>query len=189
MYHDGVMPPELEKRFEAHLASCQTCMQVLLDLQNDLSAMGSMHLHRMPEKLLQNEPIEAKVQSAGGKNAGHREKCAVFTFLPDMLNMITAHFGTGAFESIPEPAVRGKETGRFAATVMGVHVSLYYEAENRFSVEFQKIRGRSVSIERNGRLLDKRMNVKKDNFVIENLEHGTYSISIDETRAMTFTVH
>ncbi len=192
MYHDGVMPPKLEKRFAEHLATCQTCMEALLNLQNDLSAMGSMALQPVPGELARKEGQQAQGKEAASVEQGPERASkiggAIFKVVPEMLNMITGRFGSGSFEKIPAPAVRGKEVASYGAAVLGVHVRLYYEERDLFSVEFKKVQGRSVEIQRDGRLWERHMDLKQDRFVVEKLPKGTYRISIDETHAMTFTV-
>ena len=193
MYHDGAMPPRLEKRFAEHLATCQTCMEALLNLQNDLSAMGSMALQPVPGELAQRTGLQAhgaKLAAVEQGPAEHTSKKggAIFKVVPEMLNMITGRFGAGSFERIPVPAVRGKEVASYEAAVLGVRVRLYYEERDLFSLELKKVRGRSVEIQREGRPWEKHMDLKRDSFVIEKLPKGTYRLSIDETHAMTFTV-
>jgi len=175
MYHDGVMSPDLEKRFEEHLVTCQTCMEMLLNLQNDLVAMSSMKLHTVPEELV-----------AGKSRQGERH--AFFQFVHEMLDMVSGSFGTGCFENVPAPAVRGKEKVSYVASALGVEVRLVYEERDLFNIEFTKVRGRSVELQKDGQSIEKRRDMKNDSFLVEELPKGTYSISIDEMHAMTFTV-
>lgn len=192
MYHDGALPSRLEKRFTEHLATCQTCMEVLLNLQNDLSAMGSMALQQLPGELTRKTGLQT--QGAGVAAVEQRPSNAskkggaIFKVMPEKLNMISGDFGTGSFERIPAPAVRGKEAVSYKATALGVHVRLYYEEHDLFSMEFKNVLGRSVEIQREGHPREKHMDLKQDSFVIEKLSKGTYILSIDETCAMTFTV-
>ena len=190
MYHDGVMPAKLEKRFAEHLATCQTCMEALLNLQNDISAMGCMEFQPLPEGLAHKSGLQVQGESQldQGSERGWKEGGAVFKLVPEMLNMVAGRFGAGSFKKIPEPAVRGKEAASYETEVLGVHVRLYHEESELFSVEFRKVRGRSVEIQREGRLWERHMDVKQDSFVVGKLPKGTYRLSIDETHAITFTV-
>ena len=150
-------------------------MEMLLNLENDLVAMGSMELHTVPGELATGESTQG-------------EKHAFFRFVHEMLDMVSGSFGTGCFEYVPAPAVRGKERVSYVASALGVEVRLIYEEQDLFSMEFTKVRGRSVELQKDGQSLEKRRDMKNDSFVVEKLPKGTYTVSIDEMHAMTFTV-
>jgi hypothetical protein len=192
MYHDGVMPPRLERRFAEHLTTCQSCMETLLNLQNDLFVMGNMGLEPVPGELARRTGVladQGKV-SAGriGLTGASSIRGAIFKVIHGTLDMIGGRFGTGSFERIPAPAVRGKEQASYGATVLGVRVRLFYEESDRFSVELKGVRSRSVELQREGRPCERHIDLKRDNLVIEGLPRGEYTLSIDDTHVMIFTV-
>ncbi len=192
MYHDGVMPPRLERRFADHLTTCQSCMESLLNLQNDLFAMGNMGLEPVPRELARKTGLlahQGKV-SAGrlGLTGESSIRGAMFKVVHGTLAMIADRFGTGSFELIPAPAVRGKEQASYGATVLGVRVRLFYEESGRFSLELKGVRSRSVELQREGRPYERHIDLSRDSLVIEGLPRGEYTLSIDDTHAMIFTV-
>jgi hypothetical protein len=188
MYHDGVMQPELEKRFAEHLATCHSCMESLLNLQNDVTAMGTMEYRTVPDKLLQSEVLGRSSAGDGAEGRSARKRSPLFRFVPDMLDMLQDHFGGGRFESVPAPAVRGTECTNYVASILGAGVRLSYEDTGLFCLELTGIRGRSVEIQKHGRVLEKHRDLEHDSIMFESLSKGEYRLSIDHIHAMTFTV-
>ena len=188
MYHDGVMEPELEKRFAEHLATCHSCMESLLNLQNDMTAMGSMEFASVPDKLLQSKVSGGAAAKDNEKGIVAPQAIPLFRFIPDMLDMLQDHFSGGRFESVPAPAVRGAERPSYEATISGAGVRLSYENTGLFRLELTGIRGRSVEIQKDGRLLEKHREREHDSILFESLGEGEYRLSIDQIHAMTFTV-
>jgi hypothetical protein len=192
MYHEGVMPSRLERRFADHLTTCQSCMETLLNLQNDLFLMDNMGGEPIPGELARRTGVladQGKISAARVGLTGASEKLgALFKVIHEKLDMVGGKFGTGSFERIPAPAVRGKEQTSYEATVLGVRVRLFYEESDRFSVELKGVHRRSVELQREGRPCESHIDLKRDSFMIEGLPRGEYTLSIDDTHVMTFTV-
>jgi hypothetical protein len=162
-------------------------METLLNLQNDLSAMGSMGLEPVPGDLARRAGVLAD-QGKGSAEKASSSRGAIFKVVHGTLDMIGGGFGTGSFVRIPAPAVRGKGQASYGATISGVGVRLIYEEADRFSMELKGVRSRSVELLRDGKLCERHMELKRESFVIEGLPRGEYTLSIDDTYAMTFIV-
>jgi hypothetical protein len=187
MYHDGVMPREMEQRFSDHLTSCRSCSEALLNLQNDLFKLRSIDFRPVPSAVV----AEVRKESAGEAGAEASGKKTLFRFADGVLRLIEDLSPKGEFSKQAlspargkEPAVRSLYRTREGDTV----VQLFSTGENRFGLELQGIRNRSVALVRNGRVIEERIDLDADRMIIDGLERGDYALMIDDEVFSIFRV-
>jgi hypothetical protein len=192
MYHEGLMPRALEKEFADHLTTCRTCMESLLNLQNDLFAMESADFEPVPRDLyaeterLLNDGVSARDKKEVRMDL--KERGALFEIIDEKLKMIRSHFGTGRFAQRPVPSFRGKERSSYEVTVLGVTVRLDSVSNDCFRMELRGTRGRVIELKRDGRVCEMHVDSGSDSILIGDLFRGLYTLSINDQHVMIFTV-
>jgi hypothetical protein len=184
MYHDGVMPAELEKRFSDHLVTCRPCMEALLSLKNDLFSMRTSGFVPVPQDLA--VPVE---ECAGGRGISSRR--ALFRFIRGALRLVESPPGPGGFKlhEMPEFLEKQGVTGKaYRWGEGGVVVYLQQEGENRFNVVVQGLAGRSVTLLQNGRVFESHARVQEDNLAMGGLTCGSFEIAVDDEIILLFHV-
>jgi hypothetical protein len=188
MYHDGVLPDDMAKAFSDHLITCQGCLDILLNLQNDLFSMRTREFEKMPEGLVQRGRGQAAVQR---ETSGR----AVFRLLKHSLQMLgnlsyptifVPVEGVGKYQREGTDENSGCYGYRLESN--GVDVEIQNEDENLFRIEVNGIRNRRLSLERDGHLIERRFDKVHNRLVIGGLERGGYRLAIDDEDFILFTV-
>jgi hypothetical protein len=184
MYHDGAMPRELEKRFSDHLVTCRSCMEALLNLQNDLFSMQTSGFVPVPRDLavLTEEPSSGKGVSA---------RRALFRFIGGALHLVENPPVTGGFKLHQMPEFLGREgaTGNaYRWEGQGVAVYLQQQGEGRFTMVLQGLSGRSVTLLQNGRVIESHAHAQEDHLAMGDLTCGSFEIHVDDEIILLFLV-
>jgi hypothetical protein len=190
MYRDGAMPPSMEKAFAAHLTHCRTCMETLLNLNNDLFIMQNAEMHPLPPELA-GDPLEKEAPDECRPQRGE----AAFRLVDGVLTLLHGH--TEAREFRPKRLAPVLGEGEFVeqeprvlfeTLCEGVTVSLYADGRDSFCLQLQGIRGRAMSLDREGRLLERHSNVQSDRLSVQGLEKGRYGLRIDDEYGIHFSI-
>ena len=182
MYHDGVMPEELCKRYSEHLLTCKPCMQALLDLRNDLFSMENARFVAVPGEL-----GELAEEGAAGKAAPARK--AVFSFIRGVLRLVENPPEPGAFTQQAVPEFLGRRVGgMYQREARDFVLSLLQEEEYRFSIVIQGLVGRSFTLVRDGSVIEGHAPVQEDHLVLGDLGRGDYELRVDDEAIVLFRV-
>jgi hypothetical protein len=210
MYHDGAMSREMEQRFSEHLTTCRSCMEALLNLQKDLFSMGIHRLHPVPSKLA--AAAEARVHGKGdtqkeAEPAGLHAGRAVFKFVRGMLNLVENLTGPKGFKEHEVPGflqTQGQGEYRvspvFRMEYHGVTLflssegeapfgeKLQPEKEGTFSIELRGLGERSVTLTRNGRIIEQHAGSYDESLTMKDLVCGEYELRVEGDAFIAFRV-
>lgn len=189
MYYDGALPKEVEKEFSDHLLTCDECMESLLNLENDLFSMHAVDFKPLPEHLRVKVVEGLRMVSEKMRADAHAGKAAVFKILGNKLNLISNVLDQRNFKLAQLSPVRGEERRAYKLARGGIIVLLSAEGENSIRLVVDGIRGKSISLKHNARIVEQHSDTVHDETVMSNLEKGSYLLTIDDEDFVQFIVY
>ncbi|UCB46710.1 MAG: zf-HC2 domain-containing protein [Spirochaetota bacterium] len=167
-YYDGCLPEEEKERFEEHLFTCKMCMDALYNLENDLFLMRSMKY---------KHPAEHKFQKA------------LFRLISDGIELIKNVEGPFVFEPLVPVRVRGKAGAHcYKLQKDRIIIEVGSKSSEFFDVEVSGIEGRQVYLYSKDKLVEARSCVREKHVTLNNLNRGSYKLSVDDEDLVEFIV-
>jgi hypothetical protein len=168
-YFDGALDPGAEEEFSKHLFMCPRCMEALVELERDSALMHGVPLKPLPDSL---------------------SRSAVFRLEKTGLRLLKNLFGSEGFTPVLEPApVRGKG----ACTAQRyekeeVTVDILPGQRDCFSILVDGVRGRTLTLRKGDRIVEKRTGGDEDSLRMDGLGKGEFSLLIDEEGFISFII-
>jgi len=160
-YIEGLLDEDESKIFEKHLMECDICLQSVINLRNDLFKMELFNKQLYKSKFM----VEA-----------------VFIIIRNRFLILRDISSKYHFEKLQESfRLRGKNNETFYhVKIEDTDITVGKDSGEKFLMNFINVKGKSLQLFKDDRLIEAYNNLNDDKLVVKSLEKGEYIVVISD---------